>query len=124
MGWSTFKIKQLIRLYGCSVWKSWNGFGVTTNWPNEGWEKGLMRIKKVFEKHLPNNWVSYGPCFAAGGAVVVYAWPKNDKRVQKRLKECGGKFPTFDEFLGEIGGARITVVNTPSMIGEPRNSIK
>lgn len=72
-------------LRGFSIWSSWSGFGVTTNWPNKDWEKEVEKINLLFRRYLPNDWVTDGPCFAAGGAMVMYAWPKDDPYVKQRF---------------------------------------
>lgn len=72
-------------LRGFSVWRSWSGFGVTTNWPNKGWEKEVEKINLLFKHYLPKDWVTDGPCFAAGGVMVMYAWPKEDPHVKQRF---------------------------------------
>lgn len=73
-------------LRGFLTWPSLHGFGVTTSWPNKGWEKEAEKIKDLFQRHLPKDWVTEGPCFAAGGAMVMYAWPKED--VQPQFIPC------------------------------------
>src|SRR3989338_8552890 len=72
-------------LRGFCVWDSWSGFGVTTDWPEKGWEEGVKKINRLFERYLPKDWVVDGPCFASGGVLVMYAWPKDDPHVQKRF---------------------------------------
>ncbi len=81
-------LRFLIRLCGLgNVFPSWSGFGIATDWPLPRYEKQIRLIKSLFEYLLPETYVSCGPCFAAGGAMVIYAWPKDDPRVIKRLAE-------------------------------------
>lgn len=71
-------VRLLLTLCGFLVWPSWSGFGVTTSWPNikHGREiKLIMRLLKFLPK---DTWVIEGPMLAAGGALVIYAWPKSD----------------------------------------------
>ncbi len=98
-------------LRGFCVWESWSGFGVTTKWPNKGWEEEVRRISWLFEKHLPKDWVTDGPCFVAGGeAIVMYAWPKDDPHVEERFAgQQGAPRPTLDELIDKIKGVKTYV---------------
>jgi len=72
-------LKALLMSKGFVTWKSLGGFGVTLNWPNDNWEEGMRKAKKTMERWLPEDWVLEGPEFAAGGVMVLYGWPKDDK---------------------------------------------
>jgi hypothetical protein len=75
-----------LRRQGFQTWDSWSGFGVTTKWPKQGWEKEVGEIYCIFSFHLPHDWVIDGPHWA-DGKVMMYAWPRNDPHVKKRLAD-------------------------------------
>ncbi len=77
-----------LRREGFKTWDSWSGFGVTIKWPSQGWEKEVGKVYYLFSRYLPHDWIIYGPSWAAGGVVVMCAWPKNDPRVQKRFADA------------------------------------
>ena len=84
--------KNKLRIFWLRFWhlrsfltrRSINGFWVKINWPNKGWEKEAETIKGLFKRYLPKDWVTDGPSFVIGipGVKVIYAWPKDDVRVQ------------------------------------------
>ena len=78
------------------VWKSWSGLGVVTYWPQKGWEEEVRTIFR--RRHLR---VVNGPCWSAGGAVVVMSWPKDDPQVQKSLAKDAPRL-TADELEKSI----------------------
>lgn len=90
-------------LRGFLTWKSWNGFGVSSNWPDTDWETDTRKINGLLLRHLPKDWVINGPCFAAGGVIVMYAWPKDDPHVRELFVLSGLPMPTFCECFKRIG---------------------
>lgn len=80
-----FLLRVLLTLTGLSTWKSWNGFGVTTSWPNPKCERQVRRIQFLFALLLPRSYIAEGPCFAQGGVLVVYAWPHDDPNLLSHL---------------------------------------
>lgn len=82
MGLFTLKLKLFVHGYGW--WPSRSGFGITTSWPDRKCVKEIERIKALFKKHLPDDWISDGPVFASGGCYVMYAWPRSDAPKLKR----------------------------------------
>lgn len=85
---------RLWHLRGFLTWKSWSGFGVSTDWPNDCWSKQVEKIKDIFQRHLPKDWVTEGPCFANGGVMVMYAWPKDDPYYKKMLAKANQEQPS------------------------------
>ena len=84
------------------TWDSWSGFGVNTNWPDTDWEKDVKTIKRIFECHLPKDWMVYGPCCTVDGAFVMYAWPKDDLNAREMFANQDAPIPTSDELIEQI----------------------
>ena len=101
------------RLRSFTTWPSWTGFGVSTNWPNEDWENQVRKINNFFSTYLSEDWVTEGPCFAAGGAVVMYAWPKADPNVQKNFANqdmsASARVNRLLEQIAEVRGVKVFV---------------
>lgn len=89
-------------LRGFLTWDSWNGFGVSTNWPDTDWERDIIIINGFLERYLPEDWVINGPCFAAGGVIVMYAWPKDDPHVRELFAISGSPMPKFCDCLKKM----------------------
>ncbi|MDO8583982.1 MAG: hypothetical protein Q7R83_02265 [bacterium] len=84
----TFLIRLRLRFAGFSTWPSWTGFGVTLDWPQKDPKPQEKEIKALLARLLPKDWVVEGPKGAAGGALVIYAWPKNDPDLQREMQKA------------------------------------
>lgn len=101
---------RLFHLRHFPTWGSWSGFGVSTSWPIDGWEDELRKINQILQHYLPKDWIIEGPCFAASGGLVMYAWPKNDPNVKEMIVNSNDKKLTLEEYIKQIkwylGGAK------------------
>ena len=84
------------------TWDSWSGFGVSMNWPDGNWEEQLRELKQIFQCYLPKDWITQGPCFAAGGVLVMYAWPRSDPNVKEIAAGLDNLKMTVEECIEEI----------------------
>ena len=75
----------LLDLMNLPIWRSRNGFGVTLNWPHPEYVRQVRRIQLLFKYLLPKTYVTEGPCFTAGGAYVMYAWPQDDPQLRAAM---------------------------------------
>ena len=91
---------------GFKTWDSWSGFGVTTKWPEKGWEKEVGKIYSILAFHLPDDWVIDGPHWL-DGKVVMFAWPRNDPHVKERLADT--PIPPLAELINEVKKVRVIV---------------
>ncbi len=100
-----------VRLRDLDTWKSWSGFGVVLSWPEDGWENEAKNVYRRLQYNLPKSWMIAGPEFAAGGVIVMYAWPRNEPRVREGLTR--GLLETtpeiFNKLVEEIKGVKIFV---------------
>jgi hypothetical protein len=89
---SVKEIKKLLDSLGLLTWPSWTGFGVTTSWPDAKCKREVKIIELILTFLPEKDWAFVGPTLAAGGAMVVYAWPKSDPNYQTKYgKEPGAE---------------------------------
>lgn len=82
-------LRILLFFWRYTVWESWNGWGITTNWPHPQCQRQISRLRAWCRFLLPNTHCLVGPEFAAGGSQVLYIWPKRDPRVERHIAEQG-----------------------------------
>ncbi len=70
-----------------ATWPSWSGYGITTSWPSPKCRKEIKRINWLLNLLLPHDYFATDPMFAAGGALVIYFWRKDDPRAVLQLKQ-------------------------------------
>lgn len=74
-------------LAGLNRWPSCQGWGVTLDWPFGNYAKQHRWIIPFLNKHLKDTHHICGPVYAAGGALVVYIWPKTDPKKAEGAKK-------------------------------------
>ncbi len=83
------KLRLLLRFLGFNTWDSWSGFGVSLSWPGDQkkYESEIGAVKSLSAFLLGDECIVRGPAYAAGGAMVIYVWPKSDPKIKNFSEE-------------------------------------